>query len=201
MNERGAYPKGVAKREEILRITLEIFGREGERNTTLRMIAKEGGISLTGLMHYFDSKDHLLLEVLRAGDEAADKRFNSPGAARDPGEFLAAAMAENARNPPKVRLYLALAAASTDPGHPAHAYFKERFIRIRQAIADHVEAEQREGRADPALDPSLLATALLAVTDGVQLQWLSDPAIDMADTVRRMWRAMLRGSAGPPASV
>ncbi|WP_157250284.1 TetR/AcrR family transcriptional regulator [Nonomuraea typhae] len=188
---KGSYPKGVAKREEILRVTLEIFGREGERNTTLRAIAEESNISLTGLMHYFESKDHLLTEVLRANDNAAEQRFNAPDAVRDPGEFLALAMAANAADAPRVRLYVTLAAASTDPGHPAHAYFKTRFAWIRRVIVDYVEAEQRAGRVHPGRDPALLATALLAAADGVQLQWLSDPRIDMAASVRGVWRALL----------
>ncbi|MER5258009.1 MULTISPECIES: TetR/AcrR family transcriptional regulator [unclassified Streptomyces] len=196
MKARSSYPKGVAKREEILKVTLEIFGREGERNTTLRTVAKESGISLTGLMHYFASKDHLLTEVLRASDRAAEARFHGPDAVRDPGEFLARALTANAANSARVRLYITLAAASTDPAHPAHAYFKERFALLRATIAEQLAAEQRAGRGNPDLDPDFTASALVAASDGIQLQWLSDPGIDMADQVRRVWR-MLIATPGP----
>lgn len=196
MKARSSYPKGVAKREEILKVTLEIFGREGERNTTLRTVAKESGISLTGLMHYFESKDHLLTEVLRASDRAAQARFHDPEAMRDPGEFLARALTANAANSARVRLYVTLAAASTDAAHPAHTYFSERFALLRSTIAEHLTAEQRAGRASPGLDPHFTASALVAASDGIQLQWLSDPGIDMADQVRRVWR-MLTSTPGP----
>ncbi|RFC70697.1 TetR/AcrR family transcriptional regulator [Streptomyces sp. AcE210] len=195
MKARSSYPKGVAKREEILKVTLEIFGREGERNTTLRMVAKESDISLTGLMHYFESKDHLLTEVLRASDHAAEARFRAPDAVRDPGEFLAKALTVNAANAARVRLYVTLAAASTDPAHPAHAYFKERFALLRTTIAEHLAAEQQAGRAALGLDPDFTASALVAASDGIQLQWLSDPGIDMADHVRRVWRMLTAAPA------
>ncbi|MEU5951457.1 TetR/AcrR family transcriptional regulator [Streptomyces sp. NPDC047525] len=195
MTAKSSYPKGVAKREEILKATLEIFGREGERNTTLRMVAKESHISLTGLMHYFESKDHLLTEVLRANDRAAQARFHDPEAVRDPGEFLAKALTANAANSARVRLYVTLAAASTDPAHPAHTYFRERFALLRATIAEHLAAEQRAGRASPGLDPHFTASALVAAADGIQLQWLSDPDIDMAQQVRRVWR-MLTATSG-----
>ncbi|MFC8228342.1 TetR/AcrR family transcriptional regulator [Streptomyces sp. NPDC057287] len=191
MRERNLYPKGAAKRDEILRATLEIFGREGERATTLRRVAGECGISLTGLMHYFTSKDDLLTEVLRAGDEAAEARYRSPGAVSDPGEFLARALTANAANSPRVRLYVTLAAASTDPAHPAHAYFRKRFALLRDGIAEHVVTEQREGRAPAGLDPRFAASALIAASDGIQLQWLSDPSIDMAAHIRGVWGALL----------
>ena len=199
MTARNSYPKGVAKREEILRVTLEIFGREGERNTTLRMVAKESHISLTGLMHYFESKDHLLTEVLLANDRAAEARFNDPDVVLDPGEFLARALTVNAANSARVRLYVTLAAASTDPAHPAHTYFRERFALLRATIAEHLAAEQRAGRADPGLDPHFTASALVAASDGIQLQWLSDPDIDMAEHVRRVWQ-MLTSAPGPTAT-
>lgn len=106
MTAKNSYAKGAAKREEILRVTLEIFGREGERNTTLRAVAAESGISLTGLMHYFDSKDHLLTEVLRASDRAAKIRFYSPDTVQNPGEFLAQALTATAANAARARLYV-----------------------------------------------------------------------------------------------
>ncbi|MFJ4903438.1 TetR/AcrR family transcriptional regulator [Streptomyces sp. NPDC088727] len=190
MKTKSSYAKGVAKREEILQATLEIFGREGERNTTLRAVAKESGVSLTGLMHYFESKDHLLTEVLRASDRAAEARFRAPDAVRDPGEFLALALTATAANAARARLYVTLAAASTDPVHPAHAYFKERFALLRTTIGKHLEAEESAGRIGPRVDPGFTASALVAASDGIMLQWLSDPAIDMADHVRRVWRAL-----------
>ncbi|MGW6749679.1 TetR/AcrR family transcriptional regulator [Streptomyces sp. NPDC055006] len=194
MKAKSSYPKGVAKREEILRATLEIFGREGERNTTLRAVAKECGISLTGLMHYFESKDHLLTEVLRANDHAAEARFFGPGTPNDPGEFLARSMATTPASYARARLYVTLVAAATDPAHPAHDYLVERFVEARAVVAAYIGTEQRAGRIDPGLDPRHTAAALLAACDGIQIQWLSDPAIDMADHVRRVWRSLLRRS-------
>ncbi|WP_331756193.1 TetR/AcrR family transcriptional regulator (plasmid) [Streptomyces anulatus] len=193
MRAKNSYAKGVAKREEILQTTLEIFGRVGERNTTLRTVAKESGISLTGLMHYFESKDHLLTEVLRASDRAAEARFYAPDAVRDPGEFLARALTANAENAARARLYVTLVAAANDPAHPAHAYFEERYARLRATIVAHVKSEHR-----PCGDPDFTAAALVAASDGIMLQWLSDPAIDMAEHVRRVWRT-LTTRPSPPA--
>ncbi|MGW4050192.1 TetR/AcrR family transcriptional regulator [Streptomyces sp. NPDC004779] len=200
MTTRNPYPKGVAKREEILRVTLEIFGRGGERDTTLRTVAKESGISLTGLMHYFASKDHLLTEVLRASDRAAEERFHSQGSASDPGDFLARALTANAAGGARIRLYVTLAAASTDPAHPAHAYFEERFALLRTTIAAHIAEEQRAGRAAPGIDPHFTASALVAASDGIQLQWLSDPGIDMAAHVRRVWSILVPEADSPPGA-
>ncbi|MFF8769402.1 TetR/AcrR family transcriptional regulator [Kitasatospora sp. NPDC015120] len=196
MANRSSTPKGRAQRERALAAAFEVFAREGERGTSLRAIARESGMSLTGLMHHFTSKDELLTELLRATDESAAVRWDASAGAGDPGEFMARVMETNAANPAWVRLYVHLAASSLDPGHPAHAYFRERFERFRAAVRGHLVARQADGSADPGLDPDFTAAAFLALVEGAQLQGLNDPSVDVPGLVRRGWRALLAGPVG-----
>ncbi|MBW1640849.1 TetR family transcriptional regulator, partial [Microbacterium resistens] len=69
MARRGAYAKGIAKREEILRAALAVVAREGYHGASVKELADEVGLSQAGLLHYFDSKDDLFVEILRARDE------------------------------------------------------------------------------------------------------------------------------------
>ena len=48
-------------------------------------------------------------------------------------------------------------------------------------------------RGCPAhVDPEFVATALIAAADGIQIQWMSDPSIDMGEHMRRVWECLLR---------
>ena len=50
----------------------------------------------------------------------------------------------------------------------------------RSQVAAAVAAEQHDGRIDPALDADALASQILAMFDGLQIQWLLDPqSVDM----------------------
>ena len=69
MATRGSYAKGVAKRDEILTTALEVIARNGYRKTSIRDLAAEVGLSQTGLLHYFGTKEELFAEVLRKRDE------------------------------------------------------------------------------------------------------------------------------------
>ncbi|HET7802283.1 MAG TPA: helix-turn-helix domain-containing protein, partial [Humibacillus xanthopallidus] len=69
MGRRGAYAKGVAKREEILDAALAVIARNGYQRTSVRDIAEAVGLSQAGLLHYFSSKEALFAEVLRRRDE------------------------------------------------------------------------------------------------------------------------------------
>ena len=116
MSPKGPYPKGVAKREEILRTALEIFSREGYRGTSLREVARSCGLSLPGLMHYFDSKEDLLAAILKKRDEDDFATQHMSGG--DPFTTLSAVMRHNAEVPGLVQLYATLSAAASDPAHP-----------------------------------------------------------------------------------
>ncbi|WP_282203750.1 TetR/AcrR family transcriptional regulator [Kitasatospora fiedleri] len=65
---RGSYAKGIAKREEILDTALEIVARVGYSRATVRELAQAVGLSQTGLLHYFGSKEQLFVEILRRRD-------------------------------------------------------------------------------------------------------------------------------------
>jgi len=69
VNARGPYAKGVAKRREILDAALRVIGEHGYTGATVKQLAEEVGLSQNGLLHYFGSKDELLVEVLRRRDE------------------------------------------------------------------------------------------------------------------------------------
>ncbi|CRZ17227.1 TetR family transcriptional regulator [Mycolicibacterium neworleansense] len=52
----GRYAKGEVKRAEIKVAALAVLERDGEAGASMRVIAKEAGISLAGLMHYFPTR-------------------------------------------------------------------------------------------------------------------------------------------------
>jgi len=91
------------------------------------------------------------------------------------------------------RLFTMVAAESLNADHPGHAWFVERFRRTRARIAASFAREQRAGRIRPDVDADGLAAQLLAMWDGLALQWELDPErVDLVglmtghlDSVRR----------------
>ena len=65
---RGGYAKGDARRELIIEVATEIFGTQGFRAATMLQIAAACGISRTGLLHHFPTKESLLEAVLAHRD-------------------------------------------------------------------------------------------------------------------------------------
>ncbi|WP_301122182.1 TetR/AcrR family transcriptional regulator [Mycolicibacterium fortuitum] len=188
----GRYAKGEVKRAEIKAAALRLLEREGEAGASMRVIAKEAGISLAGLMHYFPTRDLLLTEIQRDGDAKFQEWYRNSDTDVDPGEALAQAMVDKASKPGSGTVYLSLAAAAAvDPAHPAALYLRERHERIRDGVADYVRRRQAAGTVPDHVDAEFAATALISAADGIQIQWMSDPSIDMGEHVRRVWERLL----------
>ena len=113
-------------------------------------------------------------------------------------DALLALAADNAENPNRVRLFTILAAESVEDGHPAHEWFVARYKRSRRFVADRLIEEQRVGLIRDDVDVELTATEILAMFDGLQLQWLLDPAeVDMV-TALADYIGDLRSRLAPP---
>ncbi|MCX7522905.1 helix-turn-helix domain containing protein [Microbacterium sp. STN6] len=186
MAARGSYAKGVAKREEILTTALDVIARNGYRRTSVRELAEAVGLSQAGLLHYFSSKEELFHEILRKRDERDAASFDLPGAERI--DAFLALIRHNAEVPGLVQLYAQLSTEASEPEHPSHSYFVERYATIRHSFAELVRHEQAAGAVDASLDPEQISALLLAAADGLQTQWMLDPSIDMAAGIEYLWR-------------
>lgn len=184
------YPKGSAKRLEILDAALEVFTTEGYRATSLRGIAERAHITPAGIMHYFDSKEQLLSAVLQHRD-AMDVRRSDLDTPTDPVESLAQVMDANMKVPGLVTLYLTIAAAAVDPHHPAHDYLERRYHRLAGGLTVWITEMSQAGLVPQVVYPAGVATAIVAQADGIQFQWLLDPSVDMGMHVRRGGRRLL----------
>ncbi|MFI0816140.1 TetR/AcrR family transcriptional regulator [Streptomyces sp. NPDC021098] len=185
---RGPYRKSAERREQILQAAYEAIDEHGER-ASLQDIAARVGVTQPALTYYFPTRDDLLLAVL----ERRDVRGKAFARAAGGGETVIDSMVAGTRmitdHPGVAKLWAALSAAATDPESPVHGHFAERYRRLAAEATQDFEEGQRAGglRADVPADH--LARAVLAVMDGLQLQWMHDPTVDIAaiaETFARM---------------
>lgn len=186
MARRGSYAKGIARREEILESALDVIGRQGYQNASLKQISEVVGVTPAALLHYFGTKEELFTAVLRKRDEH-DELDVTGRTGFDAKEDLLAIIRHNTEVPGLVELFSRLAVDAVDPQHPAHDYFLERSSQLRRAVAtSFAQAPDRQ----PLLDPDTMARVVQAVADGLQLQWMIDRDVDMAGIVEKLIDAL-----------
>lgn len=187
MPAKRGYAKGIAKREEILARALEVFAAKGYRKASLREIAESVGLSQAGLLHHFSSKEELFAEVLRKRDEVDSAGGDLGADWTHAAEGLVGIVRHNAEVPGLVQLYATISAEAADPDHPGHDYFVSRYEQIVAGLEQYIRAEQDAGRVRTGADPRTLARLAVAVADGMQVQWMLDPAADMGDAIEAFW--------------
>lgn len=178
-NSTRTRPATRQKRTDILEAAVEIFGNKGSTNGTLADVAEQVGMTHAGVLHHFGSKQKLLLEVLAYRDQADVAELDEKHIPGGPELFLHLVRTAfaNERRPGIVQAYTVLSNESVTDDHPARDFFEERYTTLRREVTEAFhELCAQEGVTEP--DTVAAASAsILAVMDGLQLQWLLHPDI------------------------
>jgi AcrR family transcriptional regulator len=171
------------RRQEIIQTAFEVFTERGFRGASLEQVAQRVGLTKAGILHYFPSKEALLVAVL----QERDRESASTGARwADPTDPLHARLAglqeivaQNTTRRGLVQAFTVLSAESVTDNHPAQDYFRQRYEDGRRRLAEVAKTAAPELSDTEALRA---ASLVLAVMDGLQLQWLLDPdQVDMPE--------------------
>ncbi len=175
-------PETLARRRDILDAASEIFGAKGFTGGTLQEIADQVGMTHAGILHHFGSKDALLLEVLRHRDETdvADLEEQHIPDGMDLFRHLGRTAFATAERPGIVQAYAVLSAESVTDDHPGRAFFQKRYETLRGEVAHAFAVVCAERGISEPETVAYASTSILAVMDGLQVQWLLDPtALDL----------------------
>ncbi|MDX6739541.1 TetR/AcrR family transcriptional regulator [Actinocorallia sp. A-T 12471] len=176
-----AYVRSEVQEARILRAALRVLSRDGLAKTSMRAVAGEAGISLSSLQHVFSTKESLLKAVVRHSFLTVDP---PTGEAASFGDRLVAS-------------FNAWWTTILDQGPGNHlSQFEVTIYALRDDLSDGLAAWQYDqylgslelwldkighpGDEAPGLPRAQLARLLMAVVDGLLLQWLIDPDLERA---------------------
>jgi AcrR family transcriptional regulator len=179
------------RRSQVLSAALQVFTERGYRDGSIAAVAERVGLTEQDLLQMFPGKDGLLTEVMRLRDELVARTFTGfSGTLSD----LEAVVAWNSTRAGLVQCFTVLAAKSLADGHPGREFFVSRYEALRAVLASQVRKEL--GDPGPSgLTADQAGTLLVALMDGLQLQWLLAPeCVDMTSLVMAFTQ-LLRGAA------
>jgi AcrR family transcriptional regulator len=180
-DRRTRQPRGNLRRRQILDAAVELFAAKGYRGTGLAALGDRVGMTATGLLYYFGSKERLLHEVVAERDRA--DALDDGGSAA-PGLTLSSLRnlgRHNVETATLTRLYVVLGAESIDAEEPLHHFFVERYEAARAFVRALLESDQRQGTIRADVDIDERAREVIAMAMGLEVQWLADPQrVDLA---------------------
>ncbi|SDP52512.1 DNA-binding transcriptional regulator, AcrR family [Pedococcus dokdonensis] len=189
----------AATRERIVAAAAELFADRGFHATPMTAVAEAAGLSQSGLLHHFPTKEGLLAEVLRERDvrDLATLATARPHPPRgwEVWEDMTTLVRLNSDREALVRLFTSLAGEAVDPEHPGHGWLGEHHRSAVETLATALRDAEADGAARAGIPAESLARQAVALMDGLQLQWLMRPGdLDMAGdfaefvaTVRARW--------------
>lgn len=97
----------------------------------------------------------------------------------------------NVEVPGLVELYSTLlAAALRAEASPTQEYIGGRFEAVRADLAERLRRNQAAGTVRDDVDADDVAALLVAASDGLQIQWLLSPSIDLERTLETFTRLL-----------
>lgn len=170
--KRRTREAAAVRRARIIEAAIGLFGERGYYGFTIQELGKRCGLSNPGLLHYFPSKLDVLLQVL-AEMETRESEFMEPlvqqalenaGSRAEVLTVLRALVARVTAQPANVRVMVEFQAESIDPDHPAHGWWRGREDVLLRFLADLLSPHVAR--------PDAVARQIMAMMDGLLLQWL-----------------------------
>ncbi|WP_194820050.1 TetR/AcrR family transcriptional regulator [Nocardia sp. XZ_19_385] len=187
MAERQRSPRGAARRELILDVALKSFAENGFHGSSIADIAALCGLSQPGLLHHFPTKAALLAAVLDYRDRIDAQRleWSDPPRGLDALHRLARLVDHNTHVPGLVQLFTVVTGESVTDDHPAHPWATARYRTLEADLSQALSAGIADGTIRSGVDTHAIARQVVAMMDGLQLQWLLDPeSVDMSGLFR-----------------
>jgi AcrR family transcriptional regulator len=166
------------RREQVLDEAIRLIGKRGYFGFSIHELAQQCELTNAGLLHYFGSKDKLLIALLEDRDRrdiaavipgtTSVQQFVEHGMSslRTVLNGFHALVMRNSTQPELVRLYTVLQAEALNEKHPAHAYFVAReaatLEMYMKVVAPYVDSPQDTARQ------------LCALMYGLEQQWLRE---------------------------
>jgi len=174
------------RRRQIIDEAVRLIGERGYFGFSTREVAERCQLTDPGLLHYFGSKEKLLIAVLEDRDRQ-DTRFVLSLAGLEPGnepepkltlrqvlDLFRATVVRNSGQPEILRLFVVLRTEAMNESHPAHDYFVAHRAAVLDGFTRCVSAHVPEPRST--------ALQLMALMGGLEQEWLrSDRDFDMVE--------------------
>ena len=161
------------RREQILDEAVRLIGERGYYGFSIRELAHRCQLTDPGLLHYFGSKEKLLIAVLEDCDRKGAETVRTMTGLSPVADHLTfeqlraifqAILKRNIDHPELMRFYATLRAEAMSPDHPAHPFFKKRQATIVEMFARSL--------AEYTDTPKATSLLLQSMMRGLEMEWM-----------------------------
>jgi AcrR family transcriptional regulator len=201
--EQNMGRKSIAdeRRTQIIQAFYQCVVNEGAAGASIRKIAIEAGVSPSTLHHYFKDRDEIIEEaVVYFTDQIfkgfAEKITPQLDAAVCVSKGLEFIFSQEMINPDHTGFFLECCVAARHNTRIRET-IAELFNRFRRAIMDHLNGMAPFSDLE-ARQKKMCTTMIVALHEGIELQWYADPEKICLEDALDTTRALIQFFIEPP---
>lgn len=197
---RYAREKPEVRRRQLVEAAIRCLGAGGMTGFTIDRICREAKVSRGLVNHYFGSKDALLVQVYETMTEylAEAARGRPAEAAAGPSAHLNALIGASfdpaAFDRSKLKAWLTLW-GELSTNRQLQALHRKRYTAYRGGLVRAISAIADQRRRP--VDAKGLALRLIALIDGLWLEWCLDPKVLSPEEAKAACYDLLESDLGP----
>jgi len=185
--------KGAERRERLLAAATRYIARNGARGTTLAQIARTAGVSQSGLIYHYGTKEDLLHAVLDKRDTAdATLRWGDDSPGLQMFDHIVATVRSWSLSPDAVGMHSVLVAENAGQQGSIHDRLLSRYWSNIDSVADVIAQAQERGEVRKGINARRKAVEIVAFINGLETAWLLDPSVPAAETAEQWARDQVR---------
>lgn len=176
------------RKDQIVRATVECITKHGYHNFSMQDVARTAGVSKGIIHYYFLNKDDLMMSVLdRVAGDIERVLGQEMDAIQDPVQKLKIFMSVSFGIVKNTKEYYQVNMdfwTQINQKKEVRQVISRHYSKFRETCARVIEEGIRVG-AFKKVDPNVYASYVIAVIDGLSLQWLFDETVYDYDEVVR----------------
>ena len=190
MNEQDVRPAyqdsgNTDTRVRIVEAAIEAYREHAFHETTAAVVAERAGLTVADVVAHFPVWDGL---VMAAVDRWNSQRMHTVSplmATQGTVAFLRGIVAQNVADPALMRLLTALLNIAATPNHPMAPLLHHEWNKFHHLVMASLQSDIREGREPESMEPARGAEQLIALYEGLQMQSMVRPGMDLLEAYDR----------------
>lgn len=164
---------------------IELFRIKAFHSVTLELVAEQAALSLENVVQQFPTMDDLVLAVVQVWNMRRMEPILPIVQSRGAVEFLRAIVSANAVDPALMRLLSATVNIAATPDHPMAPLLQRQWIQFHALVQRALAQDVTVGREPETMEPARGAEQLIAIYEGLQLQSMLRPHMDVIEAYDR----------------
>jgi AcrR family transcriptional regulator len=192
-------PSGADIWNAIVQAAIGCYRSRAFHEVTLEAVGEASGLGVAVVLERFPTQEDLVVATVQVWN-AERMAVAVPLAERHGAAFfLRVLLQANTEDPSLVRLLTAVVNIAATPGHPMACVLQRQWIQFHALVERALARDVWLGREPSVLDPARGAEQLVAMYEGLQLQSMMRPGMDLLDSWDHAIERLRTGWAGHTA--